>query len=269
LMMGVFRPQFHILGQEVAGVVEAVGRDVESFRPGDPVFAVAHKFGAYAEYICLPASDPIAIKPDNMSFEEAVTLPTGTYNALHFLGKASIRKGETILINGAGGGIGTIAIQLAKYFGAEVTAVDSAGKLEMLRSIGADHVVDYMRQDFTSAGNTYDIIFDVHGSTSFSRCVDCLNPKGRYVLANPKLLSILRGFWLSGTSDKKVIAAFAGARTRDLEFIRSLVEAGDIKSVIDRVYPLKKIVEAHAYVETGLKKGNVVVSVARDAETRA
>ena len=185
----------------------------------------------------------------------------GDSNALHFLRKGNIQSGQKVLINGAGGSIGTFAVQLAKYFGAEVTAVDSTGKLDMLRSIGADHVIDYTQEDFTKNGETYDVIFDVVGKSSFSGSVRSLKQNGHYLLANPALSQSVRGRWTSMTSSKKVISGTADYKTEDLIFLKELIEAGKIKSVIDRRYPLEQIAEAHRYVETGQKKGNVVIAI--------
>jgi 2-desacetyl-2-hydroxyethyl bacteriochlorophyllide A dehydrogenase len=253
------------LGQEMAGEIEAVGKDVRLFKQGDPVFGTTGLgFGAYAEYKCLPEASKmgiLAIKPLNMTFEEAAAVPTGGLEALHFLRKAAIQSGQKVLIIGAGGSIGTFAVQLARYFGAEVTGVDRAGKLDMLGSIGADHVIDYTQEDFTKSGKTYDVIFDVMGKSSFSRCVRSLKPNGRYLLGNAGLTQIVRGRWISWRSSKKVIIGAAVQRTEDLVFLKELIEAGRIKSVIDRRFPLEQTAEAHRYVETGQKKGNVVITL--------
>lgn len=260
LMFGLRKPRVKILGQEFAGEVEAIGSEVTQFKAGDPVFAPTDmSFGAYAEYICVPGTHPMTIKPNNMTYEEAATLPTGGLNALHFLRKGSVRSGQKILINGAAGSIGTYAVQIAKSFGAEVTAVDSTGKLDMLRSIGADHVIDYTRQDFTQNGETYDVIIDVVGKSSFSRSLRSLRQNGRYVLGNPRLPGMIRALWTSMTGSKKVIVALAGYKTEDLAFLKELAEAGKIKSVIDRRFPLEQVADAHRYVETGEKKGHVVI----------
>jgi len=264
IMMGLTRPRRTILGQELAGEIEAAGRNVQQFKAGDPVFAACFEFGAYAQYKCLPGDGPLAIKPANMSYAEAACIPTGGYNALHFLKKANIQAGQQVLINGAGGCIGVIAIQLARYFGAEVTGVDSAEKLDMLRGIGADHVIDYKQVDFTKSGKTYDVILDVIGKSPYSRSVRCLNKNGFYLLANPRFLRILRGLWTSATSSKKVIFEFASARREDLEYLRDLIEAGKIKAVIDRSYPLDQVAEAHTYMETGRKKGCVAITIEHD-----
>ena len=239
---------------------------VQRFKVGDQVFGSAGTgFGANAEYICLPAEPgemegSVAIKPANMSYEEAATVPFGGRDALHFLRKGNIQSGQKILINGAGGSIGTFAVQLANCFGAEVTAVDSAEKLDMLRSIGADQVIDYTQEDFTKRDEIYDVIFDVVGKISFSRSARSITQNGTYLLANPTS-QMVRGLWTRMTSSKKVIMETASATTEDLIFLGELVEAGKLKTVIDRSYPLEQIVEAHRYVETGHKKGNVVITV--------
>jgi len=255
-----------IPGTELAGEIEAVGKDVKLFNQGDQVFGSAGmSLGANAEYICLPEEPEdmeggVVIKPANMSYEQAAAVPFGGRDALHFLRKGNIQSGEKILINGAGGSIGTFAIQLAKYFGAEVTAVDSTEKLDMLRSIGADQVIDYTQEDFTEGGEIYDVIFDVVGVISFSRSNKALKQNGTYLLANPAS-QIVRGLWTRMTSSKKVIMETASGTIEDLILLRELIEAGKIKSVIDRRYPLAQIAEAHRYVETGVKKGNIVITV--------
>jgi NADPH:quinone reductase-like Zn-dependent oxidoreductase len=274
IYVGLIRPtRITILGQELAGEIEAVGKDVKLFKRGDQVFAATgFGMGAYAEYICLPEEPKgmegvLAIKPANMTYEEAAAVPTGGLEALHFLRKGNIQSGQKVLINGSGGSIGTFAIQLAKYFGAEVTAVDSTGKLDMLRSIGADQVIDYTQEDFTKSGQTYDVIFDVVGKSSFSCSIRSLKKKGFYLLAMPGLSQMVRGLWTSMRSSKKVIFGAANQKTEDLIFLKELIEAGKIKSVIDRRYPLEQTAEAHRYVETGHKKGNVVITVEHNNKT--
>lgn len=270
IYVGLIKPKrITVLGMELAGEIEAVGKDVKLFKKGDSVFAgTGFGMGAYAEYICLPEKPgdmqgPLATKTANMSFEEAAALPTGGLEALHFLRKGSVQAGERVLIIGAGGSIGTFAVQLAKHFGAEVTGVDRTEKLEMLRSIGADHVVDYTQEDFTKSGETYDVIFDVVGKSSFSGSIRSLKQNGRYLLANAGVFAMLRGLWTSMTSSKKVIFGAADQRTDDLIFLKELVEAGKIKSVVDRRYPLEEMAEAHRYVEGGQKVGNVVITVGK------
>ena len=254
-----------ILGQELAGEIESVGKDVKLYKKGDQVFATTgFGFGAYAEYKCLPEEPKMGVlasKPVNMTYEEAAAVPTGGLEALHFLRKGNIQSGKKVVIIGAGGSIGTFAVQLARYFGAEVTGVDSAGKLDMLLSICADHVIDYTQEDFTKSAETYDVIFDVMGKSSFSGSVRSLKQNGRFLLGNPGLTQMVRGRWTSMTSSKKVIMGAANQKTEDLLFLKELIEAGKIKSVIDRCYPLEQIAEAHRYVETGHKKGNVVITL--------
>ncbi len=267
IYLGLIRPRNKILGQELAGEIEAVGKDVKRFRKGDQVFAwTGLGLGAYAEYTCLPEEGMLAIKPANMTYEEAAAVPIGGLNALHFLRKGNVQSGQKVLINGAGGSIGTFAVQLARYFGAEVTAVDSTWKLDMLRSIGADQVIDYTQEDFTKNGETYDVIFDVVGKSSFTRSVRSLKHNGRYLLANPRLSQMVRGLWTSRSSSKKVIFGAASEKTEHLIFLKELIEAGKIQSVIDRRYPLEHIAEAHRYVDTGHKKGHVVIAVEHNSK---
>ena len=262
-------PRRKIQGSEVAGEIEAIGRDVKQFKVGDQVFGSAGlRFGANAEYICLPEKPGemdggVAIKPANMSYEEAATVPFGGRDSLHFLRLAKIQSGQKILINGAGGSIGTFAIQLAKHFGAEVTAVDGTAKLDMLRSLGADHVVDYTKEDFTKSGEVYDVIFDVVGKISFSRTGKSIKQDGTYLLANP-VSQMAQALWTRVTSGRKVIMQAAGGTIADLVFLRGLIEEGKIRTVIDKSFPLEEIVEAHKYVEKGGKLGNVVITVGHD-----
>jgi NADPH:quinone reductase-like Zn-dependent oxidoreductase len=260
---GLLRPtRVTILGQELAGEIESVGKDVKRFRQGDQVFAATEAgFGAYAEYRCLREDKTLAIKPANMTYEQAAAVPTGGLNALHYLRKGNIQSGEKVLINGAAGNIGSFAVQLAKYFGAEVTGVDSTEKLDMLRSIGADHVIDYTQEDFTKSGRGYDVIFDVVANSSFSGIIRSLKKNGRYLMVNPLLFKMIRGLWTSMISTKRVIFQFARYKAEDLIFLKELIEAGKIKSVIDRRYPLEQVAEAHRYVDKGHKKGNVVITV--------
>ncbi|MFA9405664.1 MAG: NAD(P)-dependent alcohol dehydrogenase [Anaerolineales bacterium] len=268
LWRGLIKPRgTSILGTELAGEIESVGKDVKLFKEGDQVFGSAGMgFGANAEYICLPAKPGemeggVAIKPANMTYEEAACVPFGGRDALHFLRKGNVQEGQKILINGAGGTIGTFGVQLAKYYGAEVTAVDSTAKLDMLRSIGADHVVDYTQEDFTKNGEIYDVLFDVVGKMSMSRSKRSLRQNGTYLLANPMRAQIVTGPWTRMTSNNKVIMQTSSPTIADLNFLRGLIEEGKLKAIIDRTYPLEQTAEAHRYVEKGGKKGNVVITV--------
>jgi len=255
-------PRKKILGQELAGEIESVGNAVKLFKKGDRVFAnTGLRLGAYVEYNCLPEKGLLAIRPANMTHEEAAAVPVGGLHALHCLRKGNIQSGQKVLIIGAGGTVGTFAVQLAKSFGAEVTGVDSTKKLDMLRSIGADEVIDYSKVDFTKSGETYDVIFDVVGKSSFSGCIRSLKEKGFYLLGNPGLSQHVRGLWTSMMSGKKVMDGIVSYSAEDLIVLKGLIEAGKIRSVIDRRYPLEQIAEAHRYVDTGQKAGNVVITV--------
>jgi 2-desacetyl-2-hydroxyethyl bacteriochlorophyllide A dehydrogenase len=256
-----------IPGTELAGEIVSVGKDVALFSEGDQVFGSSGlNFGANAEYICLPEG-AVAAKPSNMTYEEAAAVPFGGRDALHFLRKGNVRSGQKILINGAGGSIGTFAVQLAKVLGAEVTAVDSGEKLEMLRSIGADQVIDYTEEDFIKNGEIYDVIFDVIGKVSLSGSRNSMRENGTYLLANPGMSQLLGGLWTSMTSSTNVVMQAADPTADDLVFLRDLIEAGKIETVIDRRYPLEQLPDAHRYVDTGRKQGNVVITVKHDSRT--
>ena len=259
LGFGIRGPRKKILGQQLAGVVEEVGSEVTLFKPGDEVFAsTAFGMGADAEYKCMSEKELIVIKPPTLTFEEASTIPLGGTEALHFISKANIQSGQSVLINGAGGSIGTVAVQLAKSKGAEVTAVDSAGKFDMLKSIGADHLVDYKTELFTERGETYDVIFDVVGVTRFSDCVSSLNENGIYLQGNG---SVSRGEKsIARKNNMQAMAGTADYSVDRLVELGNLHENGTIKAVIDRTYPLEQMVEVHRFVEQGGKKGNVVVT---------
>ena len=271
LGFGFRGPRNRIPGTELAGEIKAVGKDVKQFKVGDQVFGSAGLgLGANVEYICLPEKPGemeggVAIKPANMTYEEAATVPFGGRDSLHFLRLGNLQSGQKILINGAGGSIGTFAIQLAKHYGAEVTAVDSSAKLDMLRSLGADHVVDYTQKDFTKSGEIYDVIFDVVGKISFSRSEESIKENGTYLLANP-VSQMAQALWTRMTSNKKVIMQTASGTIADLVFLRELIEAGKLRTVIDRTFPLEQIVEAHRYVEKGGKLGNVVITVGHNSK---
>jgi NADPH:quinone reductase-like Zn-dependent oxidoreductase len=268
LFLGLRKPsRITILGTEFAGEVMSAGKDVTRYKPGDQVFGYTGLgMGTYAEYLCLSEipsamASVMGIKPANASYPEAAAVVFGGLEALHSLRRAAIRPGQKVLIVGAGGSIGTCAVQLARHYGAEVTGVDKAGKLEMLRSIGADHVVDYAREDFTRSGRTYDVIFDTIGKSPFSAGLNSLNENGTYLNANPGLLGGWRTRWASTGNGKRILLWTAGYTARNLLALKELIEAGTIKAVIDRRYPLEQAAEAHRYVETGHKKGNVVITV--------
>jgi NADPH:quinone reductase-like Zn-dependent oxidoreductase len=268
LYAGILKPKrISILGQELAGEVEEVGMQVKSYKKGDQVFGTTgFGFGAYAEYICLPeepddTQGALAPKPTNLTYEESATVPTAGFEALHFLRKANIQPGNKILIIGAGGSIGTFSLQLAKHFEAEVTGVDSTEKLNMLRSIGAEHVIDYTKGDYTKNGETYDLIIDVVGKGSVARRLKLLKPEGYYFLAYAGLSHILLSLWTSMTSKKKLRIESSSQKKKDLVFLKDLIEAGKIKTIIDKHYPLEQIPEAHRYAETGAKKGNIVITI--------
>lgn len=270
LWLGLLKPkEGSIMGTELAGIVEAVGKDVMRFKVGDKVFGAAGmKLGTNAEYIIMPEEPGdmdggVAIMPINMSYEEAATVPFGGRDALHFLRLGNIQSGQKLLINGAGGSIGTFAVQLAKIMGAEVTAVDSTEKLDMLQSIGADHLVDYTKEDFNKNALVYDVIFDVVGTVSLAGSASSLAPDGTFLLANPLRGQIVRGPWHGWRSSHKVEMKTASGTVEDLHYLRDLIEQGKLRTVIDRSYPLEEIVEAHRYVETGRKQGNVVITVAQ------
>ncbi len=270
MQLGFRKPKQSILGVELAGEIEAVGKDVKRFKEGDQVFGTPPwmVFGTYAEYICLPEEEAVlAIKPTNMTYEEAACVPFMGLGALFFLRKGNIQSGQKVLIYGASGALGTNAVQLAKYFETEVTGVCSTANLEMVKSLGADKVIDYTKEDFTKSGQTYDIIFDTVGKSSFSGSIKSLKQNGRYLLANVGLSQMVRRQWTSMTSGKKVIGGTASGRAEDLIFLKELIEAGKLKSVIDRHYPLEQIVEAHQYVDQGHKKGNVVITLAHNNKT--
>jgi len=270
IYMGLIRPKRTILGAELAGEIEEVGKDVKLFKEGDQVFGYdGSGYGAYAEYTCKPEDGALAIKPPDMTFEEAAAIPHGALAALFFLrDKGNIQSGQKVLIYGASGAVGTAAVQLARHFGAEVTGVCSTANLKMVRSLGADKVFDYTREDFTKNGETYDIIFDTVGKTSFSGVKNSLKQKGVYLLTVFDFPQIVQMLWTSITGGKKVICGVATERAEDLNFIKELIEARNLRSVIDRRYPLEQTAEAHRYAEKGHKKGNVVITLSHRQEAR-
>ena len=268
LYLGLRKPKKTILGTELAGEIEAVGKDVELFGKGDQVFGIAgNSLGAYAEYKCMLEDGGLAIKPVNLTFEESAAVPNGALTALTFVRDlGNIQSGQDILINGASGMIGTYAVQLAKYYGAEVTGICSATNLALVKSLGADKVIDYTKEDFTKNGETYDAILDTVGNLSLSRCKSSLKQNGLYLPTPGGLLEVFQMLWTSMFGGKKVSTASGSERKEDLIFLKELVEAGKIKPVIDRRFPLEQMVEAHKYVDKGHKKGNVVITVTHNNE---
>ncbi len=264
---GLIRPKNPILGSELAGEIEAAGKNVKRFKEGDQVYgSTAPSGGTYAEYKCLPEEGALAIKPTNMTYEEAAGVCDGAITALYFLRKGNIHSGQKVLINGASGAIGTAAVQLAKYYGAEVTGVCSTTNLELVQSLGADKVIDYTKEDFIRSGQTYDIIWDMFGKSSLSRCKKSLKQRGIYLTTAPTPVDLLQMLWTSKIGSKKLVWGPSALlseieKTKDLLFLKELIEAGKLKSVIDRRYPLEQITEAHRYVEKGHKKGNLVITV--------
>lgn len=265
LVFGVSSPKQPILGTELAGVIESVGKNVSKFKVGDSVFAFSDAtMGCHAEYKCIPENGAIALKPPNLIYEEAAALSFGGMTALDFFNRAKLQRGERVLVNGASGAVGTAAVQLARHFGADVTGVCSATNVELVRSLGARHVIDYTKEDFTQNGETYDIIVDTVGTAPFSRSKSSLKEGGRLLMVLAGLPDMLQMPWVSMTSNMKVIAGPAATRAEDLRFLAKLAETGEFKPVIDRRYPFEQIAEAHRYVDTGRKKGNVVITLEHD-----
>jgi len=262
LYFGFARPRIKILGSEFAGIVESVGRAVKSFKPGDPVFGyLGQGMGAYAEYVCVPETGVLATKPANVTFEEAAVAPYGAIMAWYLLRKAGVRDGQRVLVNGASGSIGSAAVQIAKYFGAQVTGVCGAPRMEFVRSLGAEHVIDYKATDFTQSGETYDLIFDILGKSSFSRCKKSLTARGCYLRASFKTKQLLQMLWTALTGGKRVLCVLAPGSVEDLRSVKDLLATGQLKSIIDKCYPLGQAAGAHRHVENGNHKGKVAITI--------
>jgi len=262
LALGVFGPRQPILGTELAGEIEAVGDDVRKFKVGDQVFAFPGvRMGSYVEYKTLPEDGPLALKPPNLSHEEAAALSFGGMTALHFLRKAKVKPGDKVLINGASGAVGTAAVQLARHFGAEVTGVCGTGNVELVRSLGATRVIDYTKEDFSAGGETYDIIMDTAGTAPWSRSKRAMKDGGRLLTVLGSLPALLQVPWVALTSNKRVIGGPAPESAEDVRFLAELAAAGKYRPVIDRRYPFDQMVEAHRHVDAGHKRGSVVVTL--------
>ena len=262
ISLGFREPKKPVLGLELAGVIESVGKDVKRFKKGDQVFAATLiGFGAYAQYISLPEDAAIAIKPSNLTYEEAAALPIAARTALHYVRKANIRKGQNVLVYGASGSVGTYAVQLARYFGAQVTGVSSTANLELVKTLGADKVIDYTKEDFSDSGETYDVIFEAVDKSSFSACMKALQDGGIYLNVTTPFPSLQMIRTKVRTNKKIMLGENPPESAEDLTFLKELVEAGNLKPVIDRRYPMEQIVEAHRYVDTGHKRGNVVITI--------
>jgi NADPH:quinone reductase-like Zn-dependent oxidoreductase len=264
LISGLFKPRRTILGSELAGEVEAIGKDVKTFKPGDPVFGLStFKFGTHAEYVCIAETRSITAKPSNMSYNEAAAVCDGAFLAYSNIKRIDFKSTPKILINGASGSIGTASVQLARHFGGEITAVCNTKNLELVRSLGADHVIDYTVDDFTQSGKQYDVVLDVVGKSSFFRCRRILKPNGIYISSELGYMS--QNIFLAAMAPlfpgRKVLFPIPVDRKEDIVFFKKLIEEGRFKAVIDRTYPLEQIVEATKYVETGEKTGNVVIEI--------
>jgi NADPH:quinone reductase-like Zn-dependent oxidoreductase len=263
ISFGLNRPKNPILGSEFAGQVEAVGGAVTRFKPGDPVFGyLGPSMGAYAEYFCMPENGVLASKPANLTYAQAAAVPYGAIMALNLLRKANVQPGQKVLIHGASGGIGSAAVQIARHFGAEVTGVCGTPRLGFVKSLGAEHVIDYSVEDFTKNGETYDLLFDILGKCSFARCKNSLKPNGTLLFASFKMKQLVQMLRTARSgSGKRVICSIAPGSLEDLNSVKALVEAGKIGAILDRCYPMEQAAEAHRYVEEGHKKGNVVITM--------
>ncbi len=262
ISFGLRKPKNTILGSEFAGEVAAVGKAVTRFKEGEQVFGyTAQSMRADAQYLCVPEDGEVALKPANMSFEEAAVVPYGAITALNLLRKVDVQSRQKVLIIGASGSIGSAAVQFAKLYGAEVTGVCSTPRIEFVRALGADRVIDYTKEDFTQGSETYDLIFDILGRGLFAQCRRVMTENGRYLLASFKLKQLLQMVWTSKVGNKKVICALAPAISGDLPYIKELIEAGKFKAVIDKSFPLEQMAEAHRYVEAGHKQGQIAITI--------
>jgi len=261
LTLGVFKPKKQILGGYFSGEIQDIGKDVSKFKKGDQVFGTTRmRFGAYGEYLCLPENYTIVKKPKNISYDEAAAVPLGGLNALHFMRKANIKEGDKVLINGAGGSIGTFGVQIAKAMGAEVTVVDSSIKEKMLIQIGADHFINYTKENITKSSKTYDVIFNMVANSRYVDFIKILNPGGRYIMGNPRLSDMLRSMLTSKFTNKTAIFAFAGEKEEELNTLKNMIEQGEIKPIVDKVYSYIHVAEAHQRVETEQRLGIVILS---------
>jgi NADPH:quinone reductase-like Zn-dependent oxidoreductase len=262
LALGISRPRQPILGSELAGVIESIGKDVTRFKVGDEVFAFPGlRMGSYVEYKCMREDGPIVLKPANLTFEEAAALSFGGTTALDFLKRGKLKAGEKVLVNGASGAVGIAAVQLARHLGADVTGVCSTANVELVRSLGASRVIDYTKEDFTRNNETYDVIVDAAGTAPFSRSRKLLNERGRLLMVLGRLSEVLRAPWVAMTGSRKIVGGTAIGRAEDLRYLADLATSGKFKVVIDRRFPFTQMVEAHRYVDTGRKRGNVVVTL--------
>lgn len=261
-LFGLLKPKINVLGSVFSGEVESVGKLVKRFKVGDQVFGHTDmSFGAYAEYICLSEDGTLAIKPPTISHQEAAVIPFGGVAALHFIKKASIKENQKVLIVGASGAVGSAAVQLVKSYGAIVTGVCSTSNIELVKSLGADNVIDYTKEDFTQSGEVYDLIFDTVNSISVARSLRSLTKRGTMILSAAGMLEMLQGLWVSVTSNRKVLTGVISHKAVDASTLKELVEKGKFKPVIDKTFPLSQISEAHAYVEGGHKRGNIAISI--------
>lgn len=263
LIFGFKKPKKAILGVVVAGEIKAVGKAVTKFKVGDQVFGSAGmQFGAYAEYTTIREDGTLALKPQQLTYEEAAAIPFGALAALHFLRKANLQAGQKVLIYGASGAVGTAAIQIAKSFGVEVTAVCSSRNFELVKSLGADKVIDYTKEDFSKKEKKYDVVMEAVGKSSVSQGLHALQPKGKLLLVSASFGQMFYALFASMISGKKIIMGVDEENAEAMEFLSQLIKNGQLRPVIDRVYPLEKVVDAHHYVDAGRKKGNVVLSIA-------